>query len=61
MQECFQKYPEIYSKFTDDDEEEEEEERRTADTVTSLKPTTDSSPAAGLNGSHGNKTDVTVE
>ena len=23
-QECFQKYPEVYSKYTEDDEEEEE-------------------------------------
>ena len=25
MQECFQKYPEVYSKYSDDDEEDQEE------------------------------------
>ena len=26
MQECFQKYPEVYGRYTDDDDEENEEE-----------------------------------
>ncbi len=53
MQECFQKYPEIYSKFTEDDEdedkvgEEQEDEGRRKESTPSKK-TIDIEASSGL-------------